>query len=220
MLTEEQVVVGQRIRNIFTFTTVCGNGPAEEHPHYPQYGKLATITEKTPNGFKYDYDEPIYLRSDTCYQRGCECYEIGYKSWEVYKVEPLFPGILPYLTTSELEEIIDMKEPSLSRQPTQEEIKEADELMQAYKEGKELSIDDLIKIELAGRLDNTVKTADLLEYDQIINVSALLREIEAAGEPNQVCMDKVYAGAIVLLRLMRESGLPKMDLISKLVNDL
>jgi len=56
--------------------------------------------------------------------------------------------------------------------------------------------------------------------DQLINVSSLLREIEAAGEPNQVCMDKVYAGAIVLLRLMRESGLPKMDLISKLVNDL
>jgi len=56
--------------------------------------------------------------------------------------------------------------------------------------------------------------------DQLINVSSLLREIEAAGEPNQVCMDKVYEGAIVLLRLMRESGFEKMTLIGKLVNDL
>lgn len=315
MITDSEIKVGQRIKDVSVI--VLSDTGGNNRRSYPSAtnGRLATITEVTEKGFKYKLDERMAINTREWYDEGESYREGGYTQWEVVNDETTVPPLCgedDEITKQCYSDIIDMKEPRLSPLPTEAELKEADELLAAYKNGEDLSVEELVKIELAGRLDNnpsptkvgffglskeqfdSIEEARKQEYgrlnlfrkcdceefkkrygvtiddqdmregyttccpfckepfglvdakatfeevsiwkdqeghfnindtpyqigDNLINISEILRQIEAAGERNKVPMGGVYKAAIVLLRVIREAGADKVELLAKIMGDI
>ncbi len=66
-------------------------------------GSIATVTELTEKGFKYELDEPKNYGARIGVATGGECYELGFEHWSVYdgtnKVKPL---VITYEPTVDL----------------------------------------------------------------------------------------------------------------------